>query len=88
MTRIIVYTLQECPKCPPFKALCLSVFKALGLVDGDYEFRDWNVFRIEAAQHQVGVVPALVIDDELMYNVNLPSEFEVTECIRAKLNSK
>lgn len=87
MPKIILYTATTCVKCPAAKKALVGVVKDLDLKEGvDYEIKniDEGDNLIEALQKQVAATPSLLIDDELMYNGEVPKKDELLKILREK----
>ena len=85
MTKLILYTGTNCPKCPAAHKVVEEVANELGLVKG----RDWNEknidddeVMIEALQYQIASTPAIVINDEAAYIGDVPTKSELMEKLK------
>jgi len=87
MARIALYTATTCVKCPAAKKILVEVVHELNLKEGaDYEIKniDEGDNLIEALQKQVAATPSLLIDDELIYNGEVPNKDELLEMLKEK----
>lgn len=89
MSKIILYTATNCVKCPAAKKVFAEVAKDLNLKECvDYEIKnvDEEDNLIEALQKQVAATPSLVVDDEIVYNGEIPKKDELLKILKHLLN--
>lgn len=87
MPKIILYTATTCAKCPIAKKILEDVANELNLKKNyDYEIKniDENDNLIEALQKQVAATPSILIDDEIIYNGEIPKKEELLKILREK----
>jgi len=85
MPKIILYTSMHCVKCPEAKKILKEVVAELNLKDYEIKNVDDEDVMIEALQHQVAATPSLIIDNELIYNGEIPDKNELIEILKTKI---
>lgn len=87
MANVILYTATTCVKCPAAKKVLAEVASILNLKEGiDYEIKNINEWDnlFEALQKQVASTPSLLINDELIYNGEIPNKENLIKILKEK----
>ncbi|MEA1925411.1 MAG: thioredoxin family protein [Candidatus Altiarchaeota archaeon] len=85
MTRLILYTGTNCPRCPEAKKIVEDVTQALRLKKGE----DWDIKNIDdeenmltALQYQIASTPSIVIDGEVFIMGAVPDRKELVDKLK------
>jgi len=87
MVRLIIFTGENCPKCPQAKKVVEEVTKLLKMERG----KDWDILNIDdeknlitALQYQIASTPSIVIDEEVFSVGEIPKKEDLIERLKLK----
>lgn len=82
MSRLILFTSDNCPRCPKAKKIVKEAMQALRMKEGE----DWEIVNIdegenmiEALKYQIASTPSILIDDEVFVAGEIPKKEDLID---------